>query len=103
MDLENYRYLKIPIYDIRNIKVTHPENCPIGKIHLTHEASNIYKKSHFVKTARTSSISALHRLRGKPYIYAEIAFKLAEDVDQGLLMKLDKISTTCIKLVKQFC
>ena len=38
--------------------------------------------------ARISSISALRKLEGKPHMASEIAHKLSEDVDQGVLVKL---------------
>ena len=49
----------------------------------------LLKKDHFVKTARISSLPALSRLKNKPFMCLELAHKLAEDVDQGVLMKLD--------------
>ena len=90
MDIEPYKNLKVPIFDVQNIKLNHPPNRPIGKIHLVREASEIKQKSSFVNTARTSSISALKRLKDKPFMAEEIAFKLGEDVDQGVLIKLDQ-------------
>ena len=89
MDLSPYNELTIPIFDIRNINILHPDDRPRGKIHLCREASTIIKKQHFVKQARISLLSALSRLKDKPFMCLEIAHKLAEDVDQGVLMKLD--------------
>ena len=90
MDIEPYKDLTVPIFDIQNIKLNHPSNRPIGKIHLVREASEIRQKFSFVNAARTSSLSALKKLREKPYMSEEIAFKLSEDVDQGVLIKVDQ-------------
>ena len=79
LDIYPYNELTFPIYDIRNIKISHPHNHPVGKIHLCREASNIEKKDHFVKTARISSLSTLSRLRNKPFMCAEIEHKLGEE------------------------
>ena len=68
MNIEPYNKLTVPIFDISNITLKHPENRPIGKIHLVREASEIHQKSSFVNVARTSSLSALKKLRGKPYM-----------------------------------
>ena len=48
-----------------------------------------YKKDHFVRTARILSLSALKRLENKPFMCSELAHKLSEDVDQGVLVKLE--------------
>ena len=53
------------------------------------ESSEIIRKEHFVRAAHISSLSALKRLQNKPYMCAELAHKLAEDVDQKVLIKLD--------------
>ena len=89
MDLPPYNELTVPIFDIRNISISHPDDSPRGKIHLCREASDIIRKDHFVKTARISLLSALSRLKNKPFMCQELAHKLAEDIDQGVLMKLD--------------
>ena len=34
MDIDPYRNLKLPIFDVSNIGVQHPSNRPMGKIHL---------------------------------------------------------------------
>lgn len=57
MVLDAYKGLTFPIYDIRNIKISHPSDRPIGKIHLRREASDIQKKSHFVRTLRSAKIA----------------------------------------------
>ena len=89
MEISPYKDLTIPIFDISNINISHPENRPRGKIHLCRELSDIIRKEHFVHAARVSSLSALKRLKDKPYMCAELAHKLAEDVDQKVLIKLD--------------
>ena len=50
--------------------------------------SDILEKPSFVNTARISSISVLRKLQGKRNMANEIAHKLSEDVDKGVLMKL---------------
>ena len=45
------------------------------------------QKRTFCNIARMSSISALHRLQDKPFMSKELAFKLQEDVDSGVLIK----------------
>ena len=89
MNLDAYRDLTIRIYDIRNIRISHPDNRPIGKIILRREVSDINRKSHFVRAACITSLSTLHKLKDKPYMCTEIEHKLAEDVYQGVLLKLD--------------
>ena len=89
MDMSPYKDLTIPIFDIRNINISHPDDRPRGKIYLCRESSDIIRKEHFVRTTRISSLSALKRLQNKPYMCAELAHKLAEDVDQKVLIKLD--------------
>ena len=89
MDISPYKELTIPIFDIRNINISHPADRPRGKIYLCRESSDIIKKEHFVRTARISSLSALKRWENKPFMYTELAHKLAEDVDQKDLIKLD--------------
>ena len=34
MDIEPYRNLTVPVFDISNIALQHPANRPVGKIHL---------------------------------------------------------------------
>ena len=46
MQLEPYKSLKLPIFDISNITVQHPPNRPCGKIHLVCDSSNIEKNIH---------------------------------------------------------
>ena len=89
MDMSPYKELTIPIYDIRNVNISHPAERPRGKIHLCRESSDIIKKDHFVRTACISSLSALTRLKNKPFMCSELAHKLAEDVNQGVLVKLE--------------
>ena len=60
-----------------------------GKIHLVREASELRDKHSFVSTARVSSLSALSKLKNKPYMSQELEYKLAQDVDSGILMKLE--------------
>ena len=60
----------------------------MGKIHLVREVSEVKERSSFMQAARVSSLSALKRLANKPYMSQEIAFKLSEDVNQGVLVKL---------------
>ena len=89
LDMSPYNELTVPIYDIWNIKIFHPSDRPVRKIHLCRESSDIVKKDHFVKTARILSLSALTKSRNKPFMCSELAHKLAEDVDQGVLLKMD--------------
>ena len=89
MDIFPYNELTISIYDVRNVSMSHPADRPRGKIHLCREASNIIKKEHFVRTAHISLLSALKRLQNKPFMCAELAHKLSEDVDQVVLVKLE--------------
>ena len=88
LEMEPYKSLKIPLFDIRNVAIKHPLDRPRGKIHIVRESSDILEKRSFVNTARISSISALRKLEGKPQIASEIAHKLSEDVDQGVLVRL---------------
>merc|ERR1712237_114897 len=81
MDIDPYRSLKLPIFDVSNIGVQHPSNRPMGKIHLVRQASQIHEKNTFVRTARYSSLSALKKLKNKPHMSKELAFKLSQDVD----------------------
>ena len=37
MDIDPYRSLKLPIFDVSNIGVQHPPNRPMGKIHLVRQ------------------------------------------------------------------
>ena len=89
MDVEPYKSLTIPLYDMRNINFKHTKSRPRGKIHVKREISDVEDKSSFVQAARTSSTYVLKRLVGKPAISKEIAFKLSEDIDQGILLKLE--------------
>ena len=89
MDMSPYNKLTVPIFDINNVSLVHPDDRPRGKVHLCREASAIINKPYFVRQAKTSSLSALRRLKNKPYMCLELAHKLSEDVDQGVLMKLD--------------
>ena len=89
MDVEPYKSLKIPLFDIRNINFKHSKTRPRGKIHIRREISDVKDKFPFVQAARTSSTYVLKKLVGKPAISKEIAFKLSEDIDQGILLKLD--------------
>ena len=88
LDREPYKYLKIPLFDIWNVGIQYPLQRPRGKIHIVRESSDILEKPSFVNTARISSISALRKLQGKPNMANEIAHKLSEDVDKGVLVKL---------------
>ena len=69
MDLPPYNELTIPIFDIRNVNILHPDDRPRGKIHLCREASTIINKPYFVKQARISSLSALTRLKKTFYVF----------------------------------
>ena len=88
MDIPPYNELTLPIYDIANIKVRHPANRIMGKIHLVREVSEVKQRSTFMQAARISSLSALKKLADKPFMSKEIGFKLSEDVNQGVLVKL---------------
>ena len=88
MDIDPYRSLKLPIFDVSNIGVQHPPNRPCGKIHLKRQASPIHEKNTFVRTARYSSLSALKKLKNKPHMSRELGFKLSQDVDSGVLLKI---------------
>ena len=59
MDVEPYKSLKIPLFDIRNIQLRHAAYRPRGKIHVVRETSHVEEKSSFVKTARISSTYVL--------------------------------------------
>ena len=89
MEMSPYKELTIPIFDISNISISHPYDRPRGKIYLCRESSDIIRKEYFVHAARISSLSALKRLQNKPYMCAELAHKLQEDVDQKVLIKLE--------------
>ena len=61
LEMEPYKSLKIPLFDIRNVAIKHPPDRPQGKIHIVRESSDILEKCSFVNTARISSISALKK------------------------------------------
>ena len=91
VDIEPYNSLKIPIFDIRNINLKYPAQRPHGKIHIVRESSNIKQKHSFVTTARISSMSALQKSRGKPHMSKEIAYKISEDINKGVLKQMFEI------------
>ena len=88
MNILPYSKLTVPIYDLSNINVKHPCNCPRGKVCLVRDSSEIERKKDFCQLARYSSLSALRRLKDKPFMIKELSFKLQEDVDSGCLVKL---------------
>ena len=49
MNIEPYNKLTLPIFDIANIKVRHPENRIMGKIHLVREVSEVRERSSFAR------------------------------------------------------
>ena len=59
LDMEPYRSLTVPLFDIRNINIQHPRNRPRGKIHLIRETSDLQGKHNINNTAKWSSIYAL--------------------------------------------
>ena len=90
MNMFPYNKLTTPVFDIANINILHPNERPMGKIHLVREASELKDKQSFINAARNSSLSALKRLKDKPYMSQELEYKLAQDVDSGVLMKLEE-------------
>ena len=66
MDVDPYKSLKIPLFDIRNIQLRHADYRPCGKIHVVRETSHVEEKLSFVKTARISLTYVLKDLLASP-------------------------------------
>ena len=52
LDMEPYKCLKIPLFNIRNVGIQYPPERPRGKIHIVRESSDILEKPSFANTAR---------------------------------------------------
>ena len=89
MNMDPYRSLKTPYYYPQHVgKIKHPEDRPRGQIHIKRVFQFPLGNREFIHSAKMSSLSALRTLQDKPYMAAEITYKLKADVTSGVLLKL---------------
>ena len=89
MDIDPYKNLETPYYCPQHLgRLKHPENRPRGQIHIKRVFQFPQGNKEFIHSAKMSSLSALRTLQDKPYMAAEVTYKLRADVTNGVLLKL---------------
>ena len=88
MNIEPYTKLTKPYYHIENIGINYPADRPCGKVHIKRVFQFPEGNEEFNYIAKRSSLQALKTLHDKPYMAAEITYKLKADAKNGILVKL---------------